>query len=277
MEKKGLLLKKMIPYAGILIVWLIFVYPSLFNAGWFFYDIPTSIKHGKNMINDFSWLLPNNNVGRYFPFYWLYQGVIYRMVGESPSGYYMIQSVLIFLTTLVIFKIVKQVTENNIYAVIAVFMFYSGSPFAENAYTLGKSEPLVLILILSSIVFYIKYYYFISAKENSYKKEIYIYGGAIILSTALGVWTKETSIVVIAFGLVGSAVALYGNYVKERKVQKSLLLKANLMYLLSSVVGIAIARLPFYVFRSPELGKSYTSYPITINLIVNNLKFYIKQ
>jgi hypothetical protein len=260
-------LKRIFPYFTILIGWFIFVFPSLIGSTWFYLDDPGGLLISKNIFKYFSWLLPDYVSGRYYPTYWLWKGIVYKIVGESPFGFYFFQSIILFISALLIFWITRLLTKETILGILSVFLFFSGSPIAENVFTFSKSEPLLLLLILFNLFIFLHYFY-----KNSSAKDLFYIIGSVCISV-LSIWQKETAVVFIVFGVIGTVCAfLLKTSPSNNKTSKSFFIIT-----LASIISFIITKLPFLIFRNPNPANSYINYPISLELIKTNFFYYINQ
>lgn len=245
----------------IFLAWLFIVFPSTLGAKWFYLDMPTSISIGKDIFNSFGWLNPNANTERYLPSYWLYQGLGYLISGAQPFGYFLIQSIVSLACAILVFMIANKLTKNKWVGVLAVLLFLTGSPMAENVFTIGKPEQLVLFLMLLCVWLFL---------TNAAHKRQYITFTSIVVITAISVWAKETAMVIISFGVICTLLSYV--FVKEASVTKKLGVLT-----LANIAGVLLARLPYFL-RESSAESNYTgSYTITFKLIQDNFLFYLKQ
>lgn len=258
---------KMMPYAFATIMWLILAYPSIIDADWFYLDAPINVTIGDSLFTGFSWLLPTET-GRYVPFYWFYYGITSLFLGKGITYHFFIQSlVVLFSTFLIVYLLQLIIDKRKAVSYIAILLFYTSSPMSENIYTIGKPEHLVLFFSLIIVVSYVKY----TRATNLYKKIILIF--ISVLSTLLMIWSKETGIVIIVFSL--SVVGL--TILKViRNSSEIIVSKSDLAFHIILLISVFLAKLPVYLF-SKSTEPSYTSYPITIGLVIDNLLYYIKN
>ncbi|MFF2157532.1 hypothetical protein ACFVVQ_19765 [Paenibacillus chitinolyticus] len=251
---------RLLPYFVSFLMSLLVIYPAIRGAGWFYLDVPTIVLRGSEIINNLSLLLPDNS-GRYVPFFWTYYALLYNFFGSNVSYYFVIQAIIIISTSFVGIMIMKMYTRNIFWICIGLVLFYTSSPLAENAYTLGKHEHLVLLLLFLIILLSISY-----IKNASNKKII-----AIFILTILANWTKETSMALIVFPLSIMLITLI-----TTKLRNKYFLKVTIHVTIAVFLGIAISRVIYYLLDRSETH-TYTSYDINLNLIKSNLIYYIKN
>ncbi|MEW6696502.1 MAG: hypothetical protein ACOY35_06815 [Bacillota bacterium] len=257
--------KTAISYLVILICWFIFIYPSVFNSQWAFLDDPQNLYISQNLFTDKDMtraiLLPNAETGRYFPIYYIVKYAVYGLVGVNPFGFYLFHSFTFLLAGLLIFWLSKSLTKENFPGILAVILCFSGSAMAENVFTLGKAEPLLLIWTLLLVFLFIK--------TGKTSPKFFCLIGTLLVSVSF--WTKETTIVVFVFG----AAYLMFSYMHYKLTNDRQLIRPATYLTLTILSGYIISRIP-HLFVSAS-SKTYTSYPITIELVSKNLKYYLVQ
>jgi hypothetical protein len=249
---------KILPYIFITIGWFIFVFPSILEAQWGLLDDPGNLFVAHNIFENGQKLLPDNATGRYVPLYWLNYGVAYKIFGDSPSGFYFWQSLIVFATLVLIYKIIYKLSGKPGLGVLSVFLFLTSSPTAENFFTLGKNE--VLLFLLQALLVYL-FLLYIKAKDRKT-----LLASTIVLLAILSIWQKETGFVIFIFGLLG---AIFSFCYKNKEF------KSYLSIFLLTLIAISISRIPYCVFRSPEATATYTTYSVTMGLIKSNFLFYL--
>ena len=104
-------------------------------------------------------------------------------------------------------------------------------------------------------------------------------GAAIAVLFALAIWCKETSISLFTFAVVGAAAG----WALQRRTAMAkaggAIFRAYLRLLGYLTAGFAISRLPYLVFLKERATDTafYTTYPITLGLILDNAEFYLFQ
>ncbi|TVX97070.1 hypothetical protein [Cohnella terricola] len=250
------------PYMAGVLAWMFVVYPSLIQVDWFYLDTATFTQIGKNLFNT-TWLIPDET-GRYIPFFWFYYAVTYFFFADDLFWYFLIQSCITLLITLLIIYISKWMSKSNLIAIFAVFLFFTCSPVAENVYTIGKQEHLILFFILLLVFFQIRYI----QSTSRIKKILALAGG--VLSTLLACWSKETSLVIAVYAIAAGLIS----FMLDKRYGTTQL-KGSLYYYVGVVAAVIASKLPGLLFQKGDA--SYTSYVIDLNLILNNIKFYFIQ
>jgi hypothetical protein len=250
---------KWFPYIFIAIVWAFTILPSAINSNWFFLDDPTSVVQGAAISENLDIFTNPSSSGRFIPVYWYYRGFIFRLFGNTPTPSYLIQSITILISILIIYLIVKKLSKSKLIGIIGALVFMTGSGISENSYTIGKQEPLVLLSLLIVLYATTKLY-----DHTIKRKEKIIYFIVSALFTLMGIWNKEPSLVIAAVGIVTLINAI---------VQK----KKEFLSSSAIILGVVLSRIPQMFLLRGEQGESYTNYPINASLIRSNLVSYLNQ
>ena len=249
------------------IVWLIVVYPCLFTYDYFYLDTPSIEMTAKNVFNDFSWLYPHDGSGRYFPIYKLFNGLIYMFFGRNLFSLFLGETILFLLGSMLMVYIGHKLTKNKYVCIIIAVTFYINTPVAENAYTVGKPEALLLVIIL--LVFLQKLH--VIEGQNNVRMHL-------IMSTIfviLAMWIKETAICIIVTGVIYLLIQIYNQFFLKDYNNRGIV--RSLMYVFSISIGIVISKLPGLLITNPYGNNFYTEYHVTFGTIKNNLQFYLLQ
>jgi hypothetical protein len=235
------------------------ILPSAINSNWFYLDDPTSVVMGTKISQDLSYFIPGSLLGRYIPIYWYYRGLIFRVFGNTPTASYVIQALCVLATMLLIYWIVKVLTRSRIAGLFASLIFLTGNGVAENAYTLGKQEPLVLLSLLIVIAASIALY----LNKSSKTKRI-LYFVAIVIFTLSAIWNKEPSMLVVVLAVC---------FLLASKIWKA----KNNMPAVAIIVGLIASRLPQVIFRPSNINSTYTSFGLSLTTIKLNTITYLQQ
>jgi hypothetical protein len=99
---------------------------------------------------------------------------------------------------------------------------------------------------------------------------------AIAAAFALAIWTKETSVALLGFCVVGLALAIGGWLLAKGQVWRDCA-GDYVSLLLSLLCGLAAAKAPYILFTESTRKTDYTTYEITPELIGDNAYFYLIQ
>lgn len=249
-------------YLFAIVLWLIFVSPSfiqaIYSSGWFYCDAP-SIAILSQELSGFKWLSPVTTTGRYVPFYLIYHILTGKLLGVEIFNFFLIQSIVILLSTFLIVKIIFRFTSNKLISTIGLLLYYTSSSFAENIYTVGKPEHLVLFFILLLIELYFK----IIETNNNIRMIIYTVCG--VFATIFAIWSKETAIVIAAFSIFCFIFSFKNKYI----------FKKTFWYLICISLSVLMARIPYYFNEGSK--ETYTTYEISVKLVKDNFIYYMKN
>jgi len=258
------------PILFVLILWLIFIFPSCYESNWAYLDDPTTIFIAKNLLTNLKILIPDGQTGRYFPVYWLYYGIIYLIVGNNPFGFYFFNSFIFLITIIIFFQIVKNLSNSYWAAIFGVFLIISSSSVAENIYTISKAEPRLLLFVLLII------YMIISLHKYAFKeKKSYVFWITINILTALAILIKEVSIVLVVIPFGALIITKIINKFSAYKFDGEIIFFKY--YTASCVISIGICRAIYCFLRPKKSTEDYIDYDISLELIINNFKFYVYQ
>ena len=210
--------------------------------------------------------MPSSETGRFQPLSLLGKLVSLFLFGPMPYGFYLIQTIIIFFSGLLILDIVYISTKNTSIACLASVFFLTGSPVFETAYTLGKAEIQALFFLLIIFVGSQKY---LNTRKQGIRIRILM---IIFLSSVFAVWTKETLTVILIFGITGFLFAI----LVKQKVSIFQVKEWEFITIVSWA-GTIVARGVYYLLQKNNAAATYTTYTINFELIWNNLKFYLVQ
>jgi 4-amino-4-deoxy-L-arabinose transferase-like glycosyltransferase len=185
---------------------LLSVWPTLVDPHWGLYDDATTLTTAQAM--QAAWQIQELGSGRYRPAYFLYYALQYRFFGTAALGYYVIQALVLMLTNLVLYGIVRVLTGSRPLAWFAVLIFLTSSSMVENYHTLSKAEPRLVLFLLVSL------YCFIRADRAAQSPVRHVQArrfprlSSILWAIASGVslllaaLTKETALIVLPAALL---------------------------------------------------------------------------
>lgn len=265
------LVKRAGPLCAIVLMWAVFVLPSVFFPNWAFLDDPAVLKQGKVIAETYTWPRPDPISGRHIPLFHVYFGVIYKFFGFDLRAYYAVGAALMLGSLVLIYAITVAICRSRTAGVVSAFLAITASPVTENLYTLGKQEPKVLIFILAALYLFARAFLREDDEAPSVPVTTIL---AIALLICLGMFMKETTTAMTVFALSGIVASLFfrdeGAYRKES-------VKAFSLLFVSISAGILFVRF-LHAQLTPAGSKAiYTTYPITRELVTANLAYYVKQ
>jgi len=261
-----------LPFLFVILIWAVFILPSSFHPNWSYLDDPANLYVAKSVASNLRFPSPDPASGRYFPFYYVYYGLLFKLFEYKLYGYYIVQSMMFLLISLMIYSIIFNHTGKISSGIFGAFLFITASPVAENAYTLGKAEPKILFYLLCSV-----WIFRFLISNDRYKRKInrLLSWVAIAILVFVAILTKETAVVIIIFAFTGVGIAFLlqkkGHTLYKNDVT------AYLLLLLTSVFSAVMARALFFAVRPAGASSSYTTYRVTLPVILYNLKFYVGQ
>ena len=265
--------KKIFSFIFIILVWSMLILPSCLFSNFSYLDDPTTVHWAQSFLEkNYKLLLPDNVTGRYFPVYFLYYALVHSIAGANPLGYYFVNSIIGLLILFLIYYITLKLTDSKLFAILSVLVGISSPPVAENFYTISKSEPRLLFIIL------IIYLLFISFITRTRRKNIVtcILWVVISILVIMAFYIKETAIFILIFPLSGFVLLHYfirKNQYKDKKGVKEF----YLLFIVCSSISILTGRILYLYLRSPNSTSNYVDYTVTIHLIMNNFIFYTTQ
>jgi len=119
--------------------------------------------------------------GRIRPVYWIYNYIVWLIGGNNPFVHRFFHVVIWFVISLLVFVVVKRVTNKDFVAGLGVITVLLSPLNMENILRLGPQEPLMLVLIL------LGFWLLLFKKESVYSTVFFI----------LALFTKETSVALL--------------------------------------------------------------------------------
>lgn len=133
--------------------------------------------------------------GRFRPVYWQYYSGLYRLIGESPTAFFILHAAIFAAIIAMVILLVRRLGGNRLQAFITGIAAVSVGPAIENFFTLSKSEPIQTFLLLAGLLA------FQSLPAAKTKRNKVLIFGIATLIFVLASFTKETFIVMPAIGL----------------------------------------------------------------------------
>jgi hypothetical protein len=219
--------------------------PRLISPQFGLFDDPKSLTIWKQMNQgDWNWFSELSR-GRFRPFYWLFFALVYRLAGENPFWFYLVNTLLFVFTTASISYLVLHKTKKHLIAAAAGTLFALSGPIAESYYTLSKGEPLQLSVLLLSLVLIVKY----PSTRTRLGKIGTVF--ACTIAIFLAMVSKETSLAILPIALgwmvLGWLRAIFGirpvdlstryAYTISAAISSALWVGIRMMYSQGSVFG----------------------------------------
>lgn len=242
----------------------------LFNQ-WFTLDIGGVFAKALDYPDNVMWALsPYGRGGRYFPVYWLYNFAVFWLFPANIAANYIVQAILFItslgLTCFLFYKLTNNAKATLIFGVAACL----GGAVTENLYTLGKAEPLAYLFVIAILVI------FFTMDLRRRNRSAMQFASISVLS-ALAIWSKETSLVLLVFCPVAIVASMTVNRVWIRSLRKSDCLQSYPILFLSIIAGYLLSKVPYFIFPNDGGLTNYIDYKINLKLVVDNLVFYVTQ
>lgn len=257
LKKEGII--QILPIALLLIV-VVAMFIPVAKAGFDWIDNGRMVLESRELhasvVNlDFSEMfdvLVEKRIGRFRPFYWIWNALVYRVAGDSAGLHYYFRFLLIFGTSFLIYKTVNMISKSKLAGIISSFLFILIPINTNNWYNLGPQEPLLGFLLITSIYIFLRY------KNVAFAS----------LFLLFAFFTKETSIALVpALIILYLAKVITGS--RDKKLEKyifsSLLLLATVLLITFSIRrGYSLS----YVFDFKESFIRFESY---VNIARKNI------
>lgn len=250
-------------------VWLAFSIPAVSLSRWFPMDMPALFLMGAHLDEWLAWILsPFNGSGRYFPAYWLYWCLQFPLFGDKVWAYLLVLNLLFLGATALTSAVLYRATRNVTATLLLFVAIYLSSPLAENLATIGKAEALSYLLLIAVVASF-------QRGAVRAKASLFTLLGLPLVFT-LSIWTKETSLVMAGFAVVGAVTAYgMGKVGASRGLAPPVRPWLGLLGILA--VGVLVSRLPYWIFPRTRTSTDYVDYKITADLLGDNLYFYLTQ
>lgn len=182
--------------------------------------------------------------------------IVHRIFGDMVVYQYLAQYMMFILGIILAVFILKQLGFKNQYIFYSVSFAYILTPFAENIFTNGKTEPTLIMVLMIWICFFCKV-----VLCKTYNIIIYV---LFILSSVIVFFTKETGIVIII------PVFLLFLYAMIFDNSKKLAACIAVVLMLFSL-GL------WYLYNKKYfISSNYRSIEISYHTIISNFKCYWK-
>lgn len=249
--------------------YLIFVLPALLLVGvgtlsinWSMVDDGKSAQISSFLTNatmdgnfeSFGSSLLEPESGRFRPFYWIYLWLKFILLGSSSFSHHLVHLFVFILSTFLIFEISRLLFNNKLVGTIASLLFAVDSLSIENWYRLGPQEPMVVVLLSLSILFYIYFWKF--GKSSNL-----IFSSFLVVCAFL---FKETVVAYLGILLV---VVLLNMIYRQKKHNKTHLM---LYFLITSGVVLVIR----YFVSKLYPSSGYAALYILDGSIATNLRLF---
>lgn len=254
--------------AVVLLLWSVLILPAALSPHLAYLDDPTTLLMARAASSDPAFLRPDGWTGRYFPALWLYFGLQYPFFGAEPAGYYLVQALLFLACLVVLYLLAARFGGSPSWGLFAALLCLTASPVAENLYTLSKAEPKVLFLLTAALCLFSP-----GTGQGRAGRGPLVRQAALGLLLFLAVLTKETAASFVAFGAAGAALARgrspAGGGGSPARPWAGLFL--------ISLAALLLARGLYYLLRPQGGPAAYTTYPLSPQLLVDNIRAYLLQ
>lgn len=233
---------------------LILIYLPLRNVGFHWIDDGQNILISQKIVESLTKFDSDTissllfEQGRSRPVYWMIQTLFYVLAGKNAAYHFGLHFLLLFLTSIFIYKSVFTISKNNFASILSAWVFLFSPINHENIHRLGPIEPILAFFISLLTLTVLKKKFFPS-----------------VLILGLCMFLKETSVVLL--------IALFSVYGFNR-----LYFKKNDIFLLKlSVYGLIILLPVIYLNLSSINAGGYSSnYVFSIKQITSSFSEYIK-
>jgi len=262
--------RKRFALATLVCLWLAYLLPSAVYSQWFTLDMGGMWTRAAAP-GSFRWAVsPDALGGRFFPVYWFYNFLLFDLFGTRIGAHFLSQAVLFVVSLLLTCHLFARITGNLLATVALGVAICLGGAVAENVYTLGKAEPLAYLFLVTALAAFHRF----GARRGRPPAWTL---AAIAALVALAMWTKETSLVMLAF-CPGAAIAgAYAARVPLRHPARLPHLPAYGWLFAAVIAGLALARTPYLLAMRGGGATSYVDYQVNAELVGDNLAFYASQ
>lgn len=200
--------------------------------------------------------------GRFRPVYWQYYSGLYRLIGATPSTFFVLHAAMFTAIVALVTLLVRRLGGNRLQAFVAGMVALSAGPVIENFYTLSKGEPLQTFFVLVGLLV-------ISSLSGSKTKwgRVLIFCAAVLMFV-LASLVKETFVVMPAVGLVWVGLGWLLKRWPSARVDMRLRVAAAAALFVAAVIFLAAA-LPTMSIR--QSGNYATRYDLNIARLFESL------
>jgi hypothetical protein len=257
-------------FSPILLLWAVFILPSSFHAVWGSLDDGVTL----TVVQNGPGACFNMNAGRIVPFYWLHSWLLYQIGGLNPAIWYAIQSFEFLIAVLLIYGAIGSISNNWPAGALAAGAALTSAPIAENAYTISKCEPRLMLFLAAAALLAAMHLKAaaIQTSENPRHAARWFSRLALFLVLLMVVFTKESGIAVFSLGIAGMAASFV--YLKQPIREKAIRYFGSVSVISLSMVVLVIL-LRAHALRITD--NAYTSIHPTVSQSLANLKSYLKQ
>lgn len=132
---------------------LAFMLPRLLSPQFGLFDDGVTLANSRLILSGDFTVGSDQETGRFRPLYWGYNTLLAWIGQESPLVFFLGNLVLLSGTVLLIYSIARKAGASQLAAGLAGFLFLISGPTVEGSYTLSKSEPLQVLLLLAGLWF----------------------------------------------------------------------------------------------------------------------------
>jgi len=196
----------MVPYLLAILIML----PRIASANFGLLDDAVTLRTVRG-IHESGWGVWDLQVGRTRPIYWLLWMVVETIADARPEIFYVVNVLLLLATLWLIERLIAKLGGASYHFLIASLVVLFSVPTIENFYTLSKSEPLQVILILLGI------HNTINFQNGSRTLQRMITFALSITFTLLAILAKETTVILLPIAVCWLMAAHLLNYDKPSR------------------------------------------------------------
>ena len=177
--------------------------PRLVSPQFGFLDDARMLSEAKHILQGSLSMDLDIQAGRFRPLYWLYYTFIYSLAGYHPIWYFLGNLILFFVLLLEIRALLKKMAFTDWQILLTSLVFVFSMPIIENFYSLGKGEPLQLVLLLLSLILLDR----IQTQRTWYRRMGLALLAAICI--LLAILVKETALVIIPIAILWWVILMF--------------------------------------------------------------------
>jgi hypothetical protein len=257
-------------FGPVVLLWAVIILPSSFHAVWASFDDGVTLVMAKLGLS----ACFNMNAGRIMPIYWLHNWLLYQIGGVDPTIWYVIQSFEFLLSALLIYSSIGCISNNWFVSALTAGVFLTSAPIAENAYTISKGEPRLMLFLTGALfltAFYFKTVLFQPSRTRGFLMKS-VWGFFFSLVVFLLIFSMESGVAVIAMGIVGIAASFL--YLEQPFRKTAIRFFTYTAIIMLPVVALMIL---FYVYVLNSVKSAYTSISLNLSRALDNLVIYSWQ
>lgn len=241
-------------------VWFTFFGPILQIPYFFYLDSPTIMIESRAA--EGFWVDASSSAasGRYLPFFVAVNRIVSFFGGANLHALYMLQALeLLAIIGVLLYFFSRRGVPMYIRLLVPFVLIALSTP--EATYSIGKSEPLLVLLLVLAIVFDDV------ARHTAGRWRFLSALAAVCMFTSLGVWTKETGAAFIVYPLAILAFEFFG---KSSVAPNS----RSVMLVGAPILGVVLARTPLILASTGDNPSRYTNFSPTLESIAANAAGY---